>query len=361
MVQSYLFSGMLAFVGAIILIEMLDQPACHIGLVDRPGGRKAHEHPTPLIGGIAMFAAFGFAILTVDVGLGVFRPLFAGALLLVIIGVLDDLHDISMRTRLVAQIAACTVMTVWGGVALADLGHLGLGGELLPLGIAAVPFTVFAAVGVVNATNMVDGLDGLAGSLTLVTLGALIVIAWQAHASAELAILLTLASVIIAFLFYNLRPSAPAAIFMGDAGSMFLGFILAWFLIDFSQGEERLIAPTTALWLFALPLFDTLCVITRRLMQRQSPFSADRAHCHHVLQDVGLSRHGTLVAIVLFAVAAAAIGLAGQWLGVPEPLMLGGFLLSLAIYTLLINRFTQTKTDFWPGLIRQLQQSQTRD
>ncbi|MBK1702152.1 MraY family glycosyltransferase [Thiococcus pfennigii] len=356
--QGYLFSSLFGFVGAIILIEMLTPAARHIGLVDHPGGRKGHARPTPLVGGTAMFAAFTFAILTIDVGLSDFKPLFAGALLLVIVGILDDLHDISARARFVAQVAAGLVMTVWGGVTLADLGHLPPSDGLLALGIMAAPFTVFAAVGVINATNMVDGLDGLAGSLTLVTLGALILVAWAAQATGELAILVTLASVIVAFLLYNLRPRGPAAIFMGDAGSMFLGFVLAWFLIDFSQGADRLIAPTTALWLFALPLLDTLCVITRRLMQGRSPFSADRAHCHHVLQDLGLSRHQTLAVMVLFAMAAAAVGLAGQWLGIPEPLMLGGFLASLTVYTLLINRFTRTKSDPWLAFARQLQQEQ---
>lgn len=254
-----------------------------------------------------------------------FKALFAGAIVLVVVGVLDDHRDLSARSRFVAQIGAGLLMALWGGVLLADLGYL-LSNQLWVLGLLAIPVTVFATVGVINATNMIDGLDGLAASLVLVTIGALMLVAWHGAATTELGILTVLAGVTLGFLVFNLRRRGPALVFMGDAGSMFLGFVLVWFLVAFTQGSDRLMAPTTALWLFALPLIDTFQVIIKRAAQGRSPFSADRAHCHHVLQDAGLSRRQTLAAMVGLALAAAAAGLAGHWLAVPEPWMLGGFL-----------------------------------
>ncbi len=338
MLQSFLLSGLVGFVATVFFIEILMPVALHIGLVDHPGGRKHHPHPTPVIGGIAIFAAFALAALTLDMPLSSFRALFAGAIILVFVGVLDDLKDTPANMRLFSQIAAGAIMTLWGGVVLADLGNLDLRGGVLELGLVAVPFTLFAATGVINSVNMVDGLDGLAASLTLVTAGALLLLAWTGGAWDHLALLVVLVSTLLAFLRYNLRLRRPALVFMGDAGSMFLGFILAWLLIYFSQGPERLMSPTTALWLFALPLLDTLCVILWRIKQQRSPLSPDRAHCHHLLLDAGLSRRNTLAVMVAFAVGAASIGLLGEWLGTSDPYMLVGFLILFGFYVWAMRR-----------------------
>lgn len=342
--QEFLFSGLFAFCATALLIRLLLPVAEHADLVDHPQGRKCHTRPTPLVGGLAMFIAFALAILTLNATLTPFKPFFAAAIVLVLIGVLDDHRDLSTRSRFAAQIAASLIMVIWGGVVLNDLGHLGFGGEPLTLGLLAVPFTIFAAVGVINATNMIDGLDGLAASLSLVTVTALMLLAGASGQEAALGLLFVLAAATLGFLLYNLRLRGPALVFMGDAGSMFLGFALAWFLVAFSQGDDRLMAPTTALWLFAVPLIDTVCVMIRRLSQGRSPFSADRAHCHHVLQDLGLTRRQTLVVMVAAALIAAAAGLAGEWTGVPEPVMLLGFLATGGLYHLQINRISATRS-----------------
>lgn len=352
MMQGYLFSGLLGFVATALLIEIFAPVAGRIGLVDHPGGRKQHTRSTPLIGGLAMFVGFAFAALTLGISLGTFRPLFAGALILVVVGVLDDLHDLSPNAKLIAQITASALMALWGGVLLADLGHLEPDGGRLLLGLLGVPLTLFAAVGIINATNMIDGLDGLAASLALVTVGALILVAWSGGAWAPLGMLIVLCGSILGFLIYNLRLRGPALVFMGDAGSMLLGFVVVWFLIDFSQGPDRLIAPATALWLVAVPLLDTLCVIARRLGQGRSPLSADRAHCHHVLQDAGLSRRQTLTVMVLFALGTAAIGLLGEWLRIAEPIMLTGFLVLLALYFWSMGRTQDVKAPNWMPMAR---------
>ncbi len=321
-----LSTGLTAFAAASLLLWVLEPAARHMGLVDRPGGRKLHTSPTPLIGGLAMAVAFAFSVLWLAVPLSAYRLLFAGALVLVVVGVLDDLRELSPNARFGAQIAAGLIMTLGAGVVLEDLGHLVSVGHPVSLGVFAVPLTLLATIGVINAVNMSDGIDGLAASLTLVAVGSLGLIAWWAGQVDSLGILILLAGVLLAFLVFNLRLDGSALVFMGDAGSMFLGFVLAWLLVKFSQGDERLFAPVTALWIFALPLIDTVSMMLRRALLGRSPFHADREHFHHIVMAAGFTPKQTLALMVLLAVIAATIGLAGHFFGVAEHWMFLGFI-----------------------------------
>ncbi|MCG6862624.1 MAG: undecaprenyl/decaprenyl-phosphate alpha-N-acetylglucosaminyl 1-phosphate transferase, partial [Chromatiaceae bacterium] len=215
--------------------------------------------------------------------------------------------------------------------------------ETLSLGILAVPVTLFAAVGVMNAVNMADGLDGLAASLVLITITALWVIAWSRGDVRVIGVLGVLGATIFAFLLFNLRLDGRALVFMGDAGSLFLGFVLAWFLVRLSQGEQRLLAPVTALWLLALPLIDTVSLMVRRMLLGRSPFTADREHFHHILLAAGFSPKQTLALMVLLGFTAAGVGLAGHFLGIPERWMLLGFLGLFTLHFWMIMRAWRLK------------------
>jgi len=343
MSQEFLASGLLAFFLTALLLWILVPVGSHIGLVDSPGPRKTHSHPTPVVGGIAMFIAFAFSVLTFHVPLSSYRMFFAGALLLVVVGVLDDLHELSAPHRFAVQIGAGLLMALGGGVVLTDLGHLILSKEVVSLGIFSVPLTLFAVVGVINAVNMTDGLDGLAASLVLITITTLGFIAWLAGDIRVIGVLSLLAAVILSFLLFNLRVKGPALVFMGDAGSQFLGFFLAWFLVSLSQGEHRLLAPVTALWLFALPLVDTVSMMLRRILRGRSPFRADREHFHHILLAAGFSPKQTLLLMMLLALLAAGIGLAGHFLGIAEHWMFLGFIGIFALHFWTIMRAWRVK------------------
>jgi len=195
-----LAGGLLAFTLTAVLLWFLVSVARHVGLVDHPGGRKTHYHPTPLVGGIAMFVAFAFSVLMLDTPLSSYRMLFAGSLLLVVVGAIDDLYELSALPRFGAQIAASLLMTLGGGVVLADFGYLVMPDNLLSLGPLAVPLTVFAMVGVFNAVNMVDGLDGLAGTLVLIAIVALGVITWAGGKIQDIMVPGLLGATILAFL-----------------------------------------------------------------------------------------------------------------------------------------------------------------
>lgn len=331
-----LIIGLAAFAITLLVLWILGPVSRHIGLIDHPGGRKEHDAPTPLIGGIAMAIAFASALLWMGDPNPTRWILIASALLLLTIGVLDDLRELSTWARLGAQVSAALIMTLGAGVILRDLGYLTSVDQPLVLGILGVPLSIFATVGVINAVNMSDGVDGLAGSLVLVSVAALCLLSWAAGRWESLSVLFALAGVLLAFLLFNLRPGGRALVFMGDAGSMFLGFVLAWLLVKLSQGPERAFAPVIALWIFALPLIDTVSMMLRRILLGRSPFLADREHFHHVLMAAGFTQKQTLAVMVLLASAAAAIGLAGHFLGVPEHWMFLGFIIFFALHFLLV-------------------------
>lgn len=315
-------------IGTALFAFGLKRPAVRLGLVDEPDLRRKHHHGSvPLVGGLAI--ALG---LTLSASLAGFPlldscALVAGALLVVLVGVLDDLCELNVTTRFVAQIAAGILLTLAGDLVLDDLGAIGSTNRVFQLGVLAIPFTVFACVGIINAMNMSDGVDGLAGALTATALIGLLAVATLGDAHEDFTFIALAFSCLLGFLVFNLRwPGQKAAtVFLGDAGSGLLGFLLAWFVVKFAQGEDRIMTPVTALWFLMMPLFDTAGVTLRRLMRGHSPFAADREHFHHVFMLAGFSPAQTTLSITALALTGTTIGLLGLYWHVPEGLMLLAF------------------------------------
>lgn len=331
---------LLAFTVTATLIHFMSPQAIRIGLVDRPNSRKQHSGETPLVGGLAIFFGFYISVSLADLNIAGLPVLLACSLALVVIGVLDDVKDLSFKPRLMVQVLAGLAMSVWGGVVLHDLGALGGSNAAVSLGFLAIPFTIFAAVGVINAINMSDGLDGLSGSLTLVALGGLAILAAFDNKWGQFEGVFVLACAVAGFLLFNARvPTRERAlVFLGDSGSMFLGFALAWFLISFSQGADRIMSPVTALWLLAVPLCDTVGIMLRRILKGRSPFAADREHFHHILQLAGFSVSQVNIIIGSIAVVCMAIGIGGHVLRISDAIMFAAFLTVFAVYFALIAR-----------------------
>jgi UDP-GlcNAc:undecaprenyl-phosphate GlcNAc-1-phosphate transferase len=235
------------------------------------------------------------------------------------------------RTKLIAQIVAVVFMTSWADQVIYSLGDIGGGGQV-KLGAWALPFTAFAMVGVINAMNMIDGADGLAGGLALITL---LVFSGVLAAAGVLGdtLLLPLAGAVAGFLVFNLR--APwrerASVFMGDAGSMLLGFALAWYAVDLASVRHAM-TPITAVWILAIPLMDTVSLMIRRMLKGVSPFTPDCEHLHHILQRAGYSHGQTVVIVHAIALLLAGVGVAGWKLGVPEYVMFYGFMALFGLY-----------------------------
>lgn len=326
-------SYLIAFSVTLIAIFFYIPVSRRIGLLDCPGGRKCHAGSIPLVGGLAMFTGLLFAILSLPVAIDEYRALIAGMALMVAMGVMDDLKELSARIRFIAQITAALLMLLWGGLMLESFGNA-FYNEIVMLGAWAIPFTVFAVVGVINATNMTDGVDGLAGSMVLVILSAFAVVAAMAGLHSDVLVLISVIAAVLAFLCFNfpIPGREQAKVFMGDGGSMFLGFVIAWFGVSLTQGEQAAISPTTALWIIGLPILDTIAIMTRRVMRGRSPFSPDREHFHHILQVAGFSRSKIVLVMMMISALLAAIGIVGELMGIPEYIMFYSYVAVLGGY-----------------------------
>ena len=327
---------LIAFLSTVGIIRALRAVAPYVGLGDNPDGlRKRHEGSVPLVGGIAIYLGFVSSMMALTPVFEGLPWLMAGGLLLVGVGARDDCCPISAEWRLATHIAAALLAIYGADVRLYDLGNLSVGGGVLPLDVLSVPFTVLTMVGIINAINLSDGVDGLAGTLTVLTLLALIVMASLAGRYELFQISICLASAMTAFLLFNL-PGArrrSGRVFLGDAGSTLLGYLLACLLIASSQGDNRVFAPTIALWLVALPLGDTIAVGARRLASGRSPFHADRTHLHHLALSAGLSQRQTLFLLSAMSMFYIIIGLLG-WLFHVSDLALLGLVLFFSFHNL---------------------------
>jgi len=313
-----------------ILILVLREAAHRFNIVDRPGGRKLHESPTPTVGGLAMFIAVLTALF---VGSGLpkeFLILVGCGAGLVTLGILDDKHSLSVSLRMMIQVFLVTVVIVGADGTVTHLGG-GLGFDI-PLGIFAIPFSVLAFVGGINAINMIDGADGMAGKMSLVTTVGVATIFHFAGADDLLPLTWAMLGALIGFLLLNSRLFVKRAwIFMGDAGSMWLGLVLGWFMAQVTRGSVSA-EPALVLWLFGIPLIDTLVVMARRMKRRKSPFVADRTHIHHVLEDAGLSVSRTVLILTLVQLILVAIGVAYYLYAAPAVLVFWSFLSLLGAY-----------------------------
>jgi UDP-GlcNAc:undecaprenyl-phosphate/decaprenyl-phosphate GlcNAc-1-phosphate transferase len=213
-------------------------------------------------------------------------------LVIAALGLYDDLRGAAAKQKLVVQVGVAIVLVIVGGYRIEHL-QIPFGG-ILPIGMLAVPLSVLWIVGIVNALNLIDGLDGLAGGVALIAVIVNLVIG-VIHGDAMTVLLMaSLAGGIIGFLFYNLN---PASIFMGDTGSMFLGFVLAAVSLRTSQKSPTAWALLVPVVVLGLPIADTLLAFLRRAMRGQSPFKADRQHIHHRLLDLGLTHRQTVWAL----------------------------------------------------------------
>jgi UDP-GlcNAc:undecaprenyl-phosphate GlcNAc-1-phosphate transferase len=346
---SFYISAALAFFTTTALILSFRPIAKSLGLVDVPNERKVHEGEIPLVGGISIFVAVVAAHVISQwffPGTGAieyYTSFYVAGALLVLVGVIDDFREVSPTVRLLAETVAVMIMIVGADVVVRDLGTMGFGGGSLALGVLAIPFTIFAVVGLINAVNMSDGLDGLAGTLSLMPILGFIVATVFLGDGRELVILWCFAASIIAFLLFNVTVPGKrrALIFLGDSGSMFLGMALAWFAIRLSQGEGAALTPAAALWFLTLPIFDTVCTATRRVIRKRPPFSPDKEHLHHVFLLAGFTVTETVLIMSGLAAVGVVIGLTGSWLGIPDLYLAGGFLiLGLMYFWVIIRAWT---------------------
>jgi UDP-GlcNAc:undecaprenyl-phosphate GlcNAc-1-phosphate transferase len=262
--------------------------------VDIPDERKVHDTPMPRLGGIAIFLSFLLAIIVYVPVTPTIRGFLAGGLIIFITGLVDDLTELSSKRKFAGEIAACLATIVLGKLWLVNLGNLfGFGEIILPDWIG-IPFTVFAVVGVINAINLIDGLDGLAGGVSMIALTAFFMLGLLQKDMQTALLAAALAGGVLGFLKYNFY---PARIFMGDAGSLTVGFVLGFLAVHTTQQPNSTISPMVPIVILGLPLLDTIWVMSKRILTGESPFEADRSHVHHKFLDLGFEHRFTVLII----------------------------------------------------------------
>ncbi len=330
-----------------LLILMLRRPAERWNLVDVPGGRKRHAAPVAVTGGVAFTVATAVALAASFSEYGQYAAFFAGVAILALTGLLDDLGEVSAGTKMVVQIFAAVLMTSWGANFLVNLGNL-FATDPVNTRLWAIPLTVFATIAVINALNMFDGLDGLAGSLALVMLAFFAAFALTVGDLNAAKIIIVLAGAVVGFLFFNLPWSLRGAhrTFMGDAGSMVLGFAIAWFSVSLTQHVNQ-VPPPVMLWVLGIVLMDVFTVTVRRLARRRSPLAPDRDHIHHILMRRGHSPRKTLLILVGVNTLLGAIGTVLWRAGVADYWIFWSFLLVCIVYLALF--FMPLRLYRWRG------------
>ena len=334
----------IAFVSSFLAIIMLRPMAIKVGLMDKPTARKAHIGHIPLIGGISVYIGLLVASILVlwlsPTHVNQLTIYLFASLLMVITGALDDRFDLSVRARITVQVVIASIMMFAAGNALFSLGDLFSFGEL-SLGYFAYPFTVIAVLGAINAYNMVDGIDGLIGGISISTFTTLAILFFLSGDVNEAIFCLLCVAVLTPYLIYNLQLFIfdHKKIFMGDAGSMFIGFTVVWLLAIGSQShtsgvhsEISSFSPVVALWVVALPLMDMAAIMMRRIKKGTSPFKPDRDHLHHIFIRAGFNSRETLAIITLLSLILSLIGVLTTVYAVPDWIQLIAFIVLFLIY-----------------------------
>lgn len=327
----FLTTLLLAVLITIFLTPMLSFLAVRFNAVDIPSERKIHTRPIPRIGGIAMACGAFAPLLFWNYANGFVVSYLAGAAVLVFFGLLDDLRDLSPLTKLFGQIIAALIAIFVGGVEIRSLGMLLPDGYQLPFFIS-LPLTLLAIVGATNAINLADGLDGLAGGICLLVFTGIGYLSYISGNMVVGLISIALAGVIFGFLRFNTH---PASIFMGDAGSQFLGYSAGMLSIALTQGD-RILSPVLPLLLLGIPILDTLTVMITRIAHGRSPFSADKNHFHHHLLRLGLHHSFSVVLIYFLQTLLVLTAILGRYQS--DWTLLGGYVVFSATVLLLFDR-----------------------
>jgi len=330
---TFLVQALVACLLTALLIVWLRRPARRFGLLDHAGGRKRHGDSIPLTGGIALTSGFFVTLLFSAPVVSLYAVLLVAMALLAAIGLLDDLGEVSPRGKLGVQVLAALLMTSWAGHFLVNLGDLFARGpfELKDWGI---PLTIFATVAVINGFNMLDGLDGLAGGLAFCVLGFFTLYATMLDDVNAYKFLIVLLGALAGFLLFNLPHPWRGArrTFMGDTGSLILGFVVAWFSIDLTQRPGAHVPSVVMLWVVGVVLLDLLTVTLRRIIRRRDPALPDRGHIHHLLLRRGCSARQSLTWLLGANIVLGLVGTVLWRIGVPEYASFGLFLIVTALY-----------------------------
>jgi UDP-GlcNAc:undecaprenyl-phosphate GlcNAc-1-phosphate transferase len=336
---------------ALFVVLILIPPITHLAVtldkIDIPDARKIHSGKIPRLAGVAIFLAVLFSDLLFCEITRPVRGFLVGGVIIFATGLYDDLVGLRPRWKLLGEILAALTAVLIGDVALHNLGNLFGGGDI-HLGWLAIPFTVLGIVGVTNAINLLDGLDGLAGGISAIAAVSLGLLAYIAGDGQLIYLIVALLGALLGFLKFN---TYPARIFMGDGGSLFIGYSLSIFAVILCGGTKSHISAVTPLIILVVPIVDTFIVMVTRWRRGLSLSSPDNRHIHHRLLGVGFGHKATVIIIYSLSYLMAIVGISISRM--PDyqqfmfliPIVLLLVLLHRCIHPQMLNRLPSLRSD----------------
>lgn len=348
MFSKYILPLVVSFFIAVIATPIIRKIAIKVGAVDIPkDNRRMHKEPMPFLGGVAIYIA-------VIIGMLIFMPLkstttiafIVGGTIIMLTGLVDDFMDLSPRKKLILQFLAGIVLVI-GGVTIKTLTYpFPIAGgtkviELQPW--LSIPLTLFWIVGITNTINLIDGLDGLSAGVSAISSITLMIVAYKLGYNQTVVISAIVAGSTLGFLPYNFN---PARIFMGDAGALFLGFMLSAISIEGVMKSSAAIAIVVPIMILVIPIFDTTFAICRRLAKGQHPMKADKGHLHHRLLKHGYSQKKTVLILYAISIIFGAVSISIVKVNSKRSVGLSLVLfLSAIIFSIVVGRMEKKEED----------------
>ena len=336
-IKEIIYMVVVPFLFVLCIIPFIKKVAIHVNAMDIPNGRKVHTKPMPRLGGLGIYMGFLLGYILFGTMSARMNAILIGSFIIILTGVVDDINPIPAKIKFLFQILAASVVAFYGQILLRDLEAFGL---YINFGVFSYPITILFIVGIINCINLIDGLDGLAAGLAsiyFVTIG-IVIVYWTHTFDLDAMLTFIMLGATLGFLCHNFN---PAKIFMGDSGSMFLGYIIAVIaLLGFKNVTlTTLLAP---ICLLAIPIMDTLFAILRRLINKKPIDEPDKEHLHHQLLHLHLSHRNTVLVIylvdILFASAMLIYMLVNNTIGViMYALLFVGVLIFIMKTNIIIN------------------------
>lgn len=288
---------LVVFLFVVLIMPIIMKVATHINALDEPNERKVHKKPMPRLGGLGIFSGFLLGYMLFCSQTPQMISILIGSFILIIVGMIDDINPIKPLSKFIGQLVAAIIVVYYGNVIMQDISAYGL---YLNFGIFAKPVTIIFILGIINCLNLIDGLDGLAGGIAtifFITISIIISI-MGIYNGLDASLSLIMIGATLGFLIYNFH---PAKIFMGDSGSMFLGYIIAVIsLLGFKNVTvTSFLVPVLIL---AIPILDTFFAIIRRLLKKESFAKADKEHFHHQILKRAGNQTKTVLIIYLIQI-----------------------------------------------------------
>ncbi len=316
-------STVLAFLVTPVIMKL----SWKVDAIDFPGdARRVHTKPTPRLGGLAIYIAFVVAgLFTMSFKQTSMKGILLGATLIVVVGIIDDIYNLSAKLKLIGQIAAAGILVACG--IKVQLITNPLGGMFI-LGKYAIPATIFWVVGITNTLNFIDGLDGLAAGVAAIAAFTIMLVNLSLSQTNSALVMALLAGSAVGFLPYNFN---PAKIFMGDTGAMFLGFVLAAQAIEGTVKSATAIALIVPILALGLPIFDTTYAIFRRFINGKPLMEADKGHVHHRLLAIGLTQRQAVLYMYIISISLGVCSVVMARIGFKQAIIALAFVITMLL------------------------------